>query len=310
MAPSARPPTEDADTSVLSVATASTEGDQLISYGAPSDAGDVDEIVEGDSVLFRSASSSEDDDDDEDELEDEDEDEESLGSVDTETEDDDSRDSEDAYSDVDREDDDPVGDTSYAPSDSDSVPSASASEDEDEDGEEAGEGESSVDLEWEEAKEMAGCAVRAHTRVLKAAAAEGMSVAQAKTVSGVVDVVRALVNTVGAFEVSSLPMLPRYLVRLMYGRIALQEGPVNADFVLAQLQEYETILLNEDREFAFDGQKDLINKYLALVKYTPTPDAASLDAAFVAEGVRDEDGAIDLRALVREMKRRFAETAQ
>ena len=156
----------------------------------------MDELAEGDSALFDSSASEEEEDgaEEEDELEEE----ESIGSEDSET--DDSRDSDDAYSDaVEDLAVDGAGDDSYAPDDSDVLSVSGSDSSEDEEG--AGEGDDSVDLEWEEACEMAGCAVRAHTRVLKAAAAEGLRVSQPKTVVGVVDVVRALVNTVGAFEV-------------------------------------------------------------------------------------------------------------
>lgn len=89
--------------------------------------------------------------------------------------------------------------------------------------------------------------------------------------------------------------------------IFVQEGAVNADFIIAQLAEYETILLDEARKFAFTGRKDLVNKYLALVKYTPKPKDGSLESTLENDTVRDADGNIDLKALVREMKRQFTE---
>jgi hypothetical protein len=74
------------------------------------------------------------------------------------------------------------------------------SEDEDEDDDEdAG----SVDLELEEAQEMANAAISVHSRALRVAAAEGLFVKRKKTVMDVVEVVRAIVNTIGPFAVRS-----------------------------------------------------------------------------------------------------------
>ena len=91
--------------------------------------------------------------------------------------------------------------------------------------------------------------------------------------------------------------------------VVLQEGAVNAEFILAQLAEYETILLDDDRKFAFTDRKDLLNKYLALVKYTPTSANGMLDEVLADNAIRDDEGLIDLKALVREMKRKSAEKA-
>jgi hypothetical protein len=113
----------------------------------------------------------------------------------------------DIYSDV-YDDDDSLGDSladaSFAGSDYDELDESSSggsgsdSEDVDEE-EEAGDG--SVDLEWEEAQEIVAAAVSSHTKVLKTAASEGLTVNRAKTITGVVEVVRSIVNTVGPFLV-------------------------------------------------------------------------------------------------------------
>jgi hypothetical protein len=72
---------------------------------------------------------------------------------------------------------------------------------EDEEDEDDDEDAGSVDLELEEAQEMANAAISVHSRALRVAAAEGLFVKRKKTVMDVVEVVRAIVNTIGPFAV-------------------------------------------------------------------------------------------------------------
>jgi hypothetical protein len=124
---------------------------------------------------------------------------------------DDSRGPDDAYSGAEDDELDSVADASladasFAPSigslddEYESSPSTSGSE-EDEDEEGGGGPDESADLEWEEAQELAGAAVSAHARALRDAGMEGMFVRRPRTIRAVVEVVRALVHTVGAFDV-------------------------------------------------------------------------------------------------------------
>jgi hypothetical protein len=142
---------------------------------------------------------------------------------------DDSREPDDAYSDVDADSvaDASLGDASFAPSvgsldddDYEEAASDSASDSDEEEEEEGRDGadDASVDLEWEEAQELAGAAVSAHTRALCAAGVEGMSVQRRKTIKAVVEVVRALVNTVGAFDVGPYSRSRHLLMQRRAGR--------------------------------------------------------------------------------------------
>jgi hypothetical protein len=219
--------------------------------------------------------------------------------------DEDSRGPEDVYSDVDDDSLEESGedpDDSFVPdedgSDYDQLEGSSAEEDEEDDEEED---EGSVDLEWEEAQEISGAAISSHTRVLKIAAAEGLFVTKAKTIVGVVEVVRSIVNTIGPFSVRTY-LYRRSSVLIVFN---CQDGPVNADVILDQLRSYSQLLLDENRQFVFEDGQSILNKYLAIVKYSypeGIDDNALLDEALQDEDVRDEDGRFSLKALVRRLR--------
>jgi hypothetical protein len=251
---------------------------------------------------------------DDDEVEEEVEEDELADDYDSEdvSDEDDSRGSDDEYSGVESEDslDASFADDSYIPdsegSEYDQLEGEPSSPSEkDEDGQE--DDVQSVDLEWEEAQEMAGMAIRSHTRVLKSAAIEGWYISKDKTVLGVVEVVRSLVNTVGAFEVSirHFPHMTTLLTHI------IQDGPVTSDVILTHLKTYEALLLSDDREFVFNDRRDLLNKYLALVKYAsgssidPTTVSQNLKNALADKTIRDDEGNIDLKLLVRLMKQQY-----
>jgi hypothetical protein len=186
--------------------SSAASADVLGSYGAPSE-DEIDELSGDHSEVFNLSSVSAAGLADGEEVEEGD----SIRTEDTYSED--SRDEDDAYSDVD--DDDSVeasfADDSYAPDDEDDDEydelAESPPDSEDDEEEDAEDAEASVDLEWEEAREMAGAAIKSHAKALKSAALQGFSIEKARTVKGVVEVVRSLVNTVGAFEVRLLRAL-------------------------------------------------------------------------------------------------------
>jgi hypothetical protein len=175
-------------------------------------------------------------------------------------------------------------------------------EEEDDEDEDEEDGEASVDLEWEEAQEMVGAAVSSHTRALKVAATEGLFVTKRKTVVNVVEVVRAIVNLIGPFNVRPYPITSSFYAAAHH---PLQEGPVTAQVILEQLRVNSRVLVDDSKRFVFEDGQSLLNKYLAMVKYAypeGVDDDSILDEALNDEDVYTEEGKISIKALVRRLK--------
>jgi hypothetical protein len=80
---------------------------------------------------------------------------------------------------------------------------------------------------------------------------------------------------------------------------------VNTEVILEHLRTSSELLLDEDRRFVFENGQALINKYLSIVKYA-YPDGVGedslLNSALDDQDIRDEEGRISLRLLVRRLK--------